>query len=87
MSEELNSSLDSLDLDLYHKPNPQIKTIIDYLRAQKIRFCTDPKAKEYNYYSNQSFKEDNNTNFGIQQNRFMQRKHQETDISFVMKFP
>ncbi|CAD8052278.1 unnamed protein product [Paramecium sonneborni] len=74
MSEELNSSLDSLELDLYHKPNPQIKTIVDYLRAQNIKFCTDPKAKENNYYTNQSYKEENNnTDFGIQQNRFIQK--------------
>lgn len=33
MSEELNSSLDSLELELYHKPNRKIRTIIDYLRA------------------------------------------------------
>ncbi|CAD8043547.1 unnamed protein product [Paramecium primaurelia] len=85
MSEELNSSLDSLELDLYHKPNPQIKTIIAYLRAQHIRFCTDPKSKEYNYYSNQSHKEDdNNTDFGMQRNKFIQRKKQDTAISFVM---
>ncbi|CAK55927.1 unnamed protein product (macronuclear) [Paramecium tetraurelia] len=84
MSEELNSSLDSLELDLYHKPNPKIKTIIDYLRAQNIRFCTDPKAKEYNYYSSQSYKQNNNSDFGMQRNKFIQRRKQETAISFAM---
>lgn len=33
MSEELNSSLDSLELDLYHKPNPKLRMILNYLRS------------------------------------------------------
>lgn len=75
MSEELNSSLDSLELELYHKPNPKIRTIIDYLRAQKIKFCTDPKKKEEDYYSKQSENQpETNNDFGMRRNRFLMRK-------------
>ena len=34
MSEELNSSLDSLELELYHRPNQKIKSILTYLKKQ-----------------------------------------------------
>ncbi|CAD8050858.1 unnamed protein product [Paramecium sonneborni] len=84
MSEELNSSLDSLELDLYHKPNPRIRTIIKYLRAQNIKFCTDPKKKEEDYYSKQSSLEFNNdVDFGIRRNRFAKRGPQRNGITFV----
>ncbi|CAD8158760.1 unnamed protein product [Paramecium octaurelia] len=84
MSEELNSSLDSLELDLYHKPNPRIRTILNYLRAQNIKFCTDPKKKEEDFYSKQSSTEINsNMDFGIRRNRFVNRGPKRSGILFV----
>jgi hypothetical protein len=53
MTEELNSSLDSLELELYHRPNLKIKSILNYLREKNLRFCTDPKQKQEDYYSKQ----------------------------------
>ncbi|CAK71460.1 unnamed protein product (macronuclear) [Paramecium tetraurelia] len=73
MQEELNSSLDSLELELYHKPNTKIKSILTYLRQQKIQFCTDPKRKEDNYYSKND-KENDSKDFGIFKNKFYKRK-------------
>ena len=32
MQDSLNSSLDSIELEIYHKPNPKIGSIIEYLR-------------------------------------------------------
>ena len=86
MSEELNLSLDSLELDLYHKPNPRITTILNYLRAQNIKFCTDPKKKEEDYYSKQSSIEINpDFTFGIRRNRFVKRGPLRTGINFISK--
>ncbi|CAD8049590.1 unnamed protein product [Paramecium sonneborni] len=82
MSEELNSSLDSLELDLYHKPNPRIKTILNYLRAQNIKFCTDPKKKEEDYYSKQS-ETNSDIDFGMRRNRFVIRGPQRKGITIV----
>ena len=45
MAEELNSSLDSLELEIYHRPNPKIQSIINYLRNIELKFCTDPRKK------------------------------------------
>ena len=36
MQDSLNSSFDSLELEIFHKPNPQIKSILDYLRGHKV---------------------------------------------------
>lgn len=73
MSEELNSSLDSLELEIYHKPNPKIKGIIDYLRKIELKFCTDPRKKQDEYRSSNNFttpKED----FNLKRNKFFTRK-------------
>ncbi|CAD8157593.1 unnamed protein product [Paramecium pentaurelia] len=73
MQEELNSSLDSLELELYHKPNKKIKSILTYLRQQKIQFCTDPKKKEDDYYSKND-KESDCKDFGLFKNKFYKNK-------------
>lgn len=64
MQEDLNSSLDSLELEIYHKPNQKIKAILAYLRLQNVKFCTDPKKKEEDYYSSIRKPEDS-TDLGL----------------------
>ncbi|CAK71055.1 unnamed protein product (macronuclear) [Paramecium tetraurelia] len=84
MSDELNSSLDSLELDLYHKPNPRIRMILNYLRAQNIKFCTDPKKKEEDYYFKGASPEINpDLDFGMRKNRFLKRGPQRNGITLV----
>ncbi|CAD8053763.1 unnamed protein product [Paramecium primaurelia] len=84
MSEELNSSLDSLELDLYHKPNPRIRMILNYLRSQNIKFCTDPKKKEEDYYFKETSPDINpDLDFGMRRNRFLKRGPQRNGITFV----
>lgn len=84
MSEELNSSFDSLELDLYHKPNPRIRMILCYLRAKNIKFCTDPKKKEEDYYCKEASPEINpNLDFGIRRNRFIKRGPKRNGITFI----
>ncbi|CAD8042950.1 unnamed protein product [Paramecium primaurelia] len=72
MTEELNSSLDSLELEIYHRPNPKIQSIINYLRKIELKFCTDPRKKqeEYIFQNITTSKED----FGLQRNKFFNRK-------------
>lgn len=43
--QNLDSSLDSIELELYHKPDQKIQSIIRYLREKELKFCTDPKSK------------------------------------------
>lgn len=45
MSECLDSSLDSLELEIYHHPNEKVQSILNYLKKKQIKFCTDPKQK------------------------------------------
>ena len=47
--EDLNTSLDSLELEIYHRPNRKIKNILCYLRSLEIQFCTDPRKKQNSY--------------------------------------
>ncbi|CAD8045452.1 unnamed protein product [Paramecium primaurelia] len=84
MQEDLNSSLDSLELELYHKPNQKIKSILTYLRQQKIQFCTDPKKKEEDYYSKND-KESDNKDFGLFRNKFFKRKPEPLPILCEIK--
>ncbi|CAD8065621.1 unnamed protein product [Paramecium sonneborni] len=84
MQEDLNSSLDSLELELYHKPNKKIQSILTYLRQQKIQFCTDPKKKQEIYYS-KTDKEDDNKDFGLFKNRFFKRNSQASPIFLEIK--
>ncbi|CAD8139371.1 unnamed protein product [Paramecium pentaurelia] len=72
MTEELNSSLDSIELEMYHRPNPKIQSIINYLRKIELKFCTDPRKKqeEYRSQNNTIPKED----FGLQRNKFFNRR-------------
>ncbi|CAD8068184.1 unnamed protein product [Paramecium sonneborni] len=71
MQNSLNSSLDSIDLELYHKPNIKIRQIIDYLRKQNLQFCTDPKKKQDDYYAKLSVSIDE---FSLRRNKFANRK-------------
>ncbi|CAD8052886.1 unnamed protein product [Paramecium sonneborni] len=72
MTEELNSSLDSLELEIYHRPNPKIQSILNYLRKIELRFCTDPRKKQEEYRSQNGTtpKED----FDLQKNKFFNRR-------------
>lgn len=72
MSEELNSSLDSLELEIYHKPNPKIQSILNYLRKIDLKFCTDPKKKQDEFISKNSTTP--NGDFGLEKNKFFNRK-------------
>lgn len=72
MSEELNSSLDSLELEIYHKPNPKIQSILNYLRKIDLKFCTDPKKKQDEFNSKNSATP--NGDFGLERNKFFNRK-------------
>ncbi|CAK62495.1 unnamed protein product (macronuclear) [Paramecium tetraurelia] len=74
MQEDLNSSLDSLELDLYHRPNPQIKAILNFLRSKNLKFCTDPRKKEEDYYSKMDNMEDNK-DLGLVRNKFFKRNN------------
>ncbi|CAD8067429.1 unnamed protein product [Paramecium sonneborni] len=71
MQDSLNSSLDSIELEIYHKPNPKIRSIIDYLRKQNLQFCTDPKKKQDNYYANLT---ESIGVFSLRRNKFVNRK-------------
>jgi hypothetical protein len=51
-------------LEIYHKPNPKIKAILAYLRLKNVKFCTDPKKKEEDYYSSVR-KPDDSTDLGL----------------------
>ncbi|CAD8117791.1 unnamed protein product [Paramecium sonneborni] len=77
MQDSLNSSFDSLELEIYHKPNPQIKSILDYLRSQRVHFCTDPKKKQNNYYSSSTGSLDS---FSLKKNKFYQKSKSNTSI-------
>lgn len=72
MSEELNSSLDSLELEIYHRPNPKIQSILNYLRKIDLKFCTDPKKKQEEFSSKNSTTPSGD--FGIDRNKFFNRK-------------
>ncbi|CAD8069421.1 unnamed protein product [Paramecium sonneborni] len=72
MQEDLNSSLDSLELEIYHRPNPKIKAILNFLRSKNLQFCTDPRQKEEDYYSKTVNKEDNK-DLGLTKNKFFKR--------------
>ncbi|CAD8087268.1 unnamed protein product [Paramecium sonneborni] len=72
MTEELNSSLDSLELEIYHRPNPKIQSIINYLRKIELKFCTDPRKKQDEYKSSNFTTP--NEDFNIKQNKFFLRK-------------
>ncbi|CAD8060870.1 unnamed protein product [Paramecium sonneborni] len=78
MTEELNSSLDSLELEIYHRPNPKIQSIINYLRKIELKFCTDPRKKQEEYRSLKCTtpKED----FGLQRNKFFKRRQSNKTI-------
>ena len=43
--EDLNTSLDSLELEIYHRSYRKIHNILSYLRGLELQFCTDPKKK------------------------------------------
>ncbi|CAD8106490.1 unnamed protein product [Paramecium primaurelia] len=77
MQDSLNSSLDSLELEIFHKPNTQIKSILEYLRNQKLQFCTDPKKKQDNYYSSSTESLDS---FSLKKNKFFQKYKSSTSI-------
>ncbi|CAD8062111.1 unnamed protein product [Paramecium sonneborni] len=72
MQDDLNSSLDSLELELYHRPNPKIKAILNFLRSRNLKFCTDPRNKEEDYYSKIVNREDNK-DLGLVRNKFLMR--------------
>ncbi|CAD8139508.1 unnamed protein product [Paramecium octaurelia] len=78
MTEELNSSLDSLELEIYHRPNPKIQSIINYLRKIELKFCTNPRKKqeEYTLKNTETSKE----GFQLQKNRFFNRKQTNKNI-------
>ncbi|CAD8164950.1 unnamed protein product [Paramecium octaurelia] len=77
MQDSLNSSLDSIELEMYHKPNPKIKSIMEYLRKSNLQFCTDPKRKQDDYYSNLTEPIDQ---FSLRRNKFVNRKKNEISI-------
>ncbi|CAD8155213.1 unnamed protein product [Paramecium pentaurelia] len=79
MQDSLNSSLDSIELEIYHKPNPKIRSIIEYLRKSNLQFCTDPKKKQDNYYSNLTESIDQ---FNLRRNKFINRKKPEILIDY-----
>ncbi|CAD8058772.1 unnamed protein product [Paramecium primaurelia] len=79
MQDSLNSSLDSIELEIYHKPNPKIRSIIEYLRKSNLQFCTDPKKKQDNYYSNLTESIDQ---FSLRRNKFINRKKPEILIDY-----
>ncbi|CAK93346.1 unnamed protein product (macronuclear) [Paramecium tetraurelia] len=77
MQDYLDSSLDSIELEIYHKPNPKIRSIMDYLRKSNLQFCTDPKKKQDDYYSNLTESVDQ---FSLRRNKFVNRKKPEISI-------
>lgn len=68
----LNSSLDSIELELYHRPNEKWSSIVAYLKAQNLQFYTDAKQKQTNYYARTEVID--TEDFGIRRNRFLKRK-------------
>ncbi|CAD8064212.1 unnamed protein product [Paramecium primaurelia] len=77
MQDSLNSSLDSIELEIYHKPNPKIKSIMEYLRKLNLQFCTDPKKKQDDYFSNLT---ETKAQFSLRRNKFVNRKKNEISI-------
>ncbi|CAK85110.1 unnamed protein product (macronuclear) [Paramecium tetraurelia] len=78
MTEELNSSLDSLELEIYHRPNPKIQSILNYLRKIDLKFCTNPKKKQEEYTQRNT--ETSKEGFSLQNNKFFNRKQTNKNI-------
>lgn len=68
--EDLNTSLDSLELEIYHRPNRKIHNILCYLRGLELQFCTDPKKKQNSYKA----KTTSDKELGLSNNRFFKKR-------------